>query len=1004
LKLSVVSEDGFLAKSFNPMPNNEECLLQKMKELTQALTASEQGLTQFLEALPVGVAVIDSTGKVSYTNQMGKNLLGKDILLDTTSENRAANYQFYRAGTDQLYPRERLPLVRALKGETVTVDDIEIHRDGKVISLEMRTIPILDTQGNIDYAITVFHDISERKRLETERQQASKALWESEQQTLERQVAERTAQLSLTNLRLEQEIASRQQIELALKNSEEKLSTILDSAGAYIYIKDLQGNYTYVNPLTVELFGIPKQEIIGANDFKFFSEEMAQSLRQNDREVIESGTVLRAHEAGVVKNSGELRHYFAVKVPLKQADGSICGVCGIATDITELKQAEEALRQNEARYLAILEDQTELIARFLPDGTLTFVNVAYCRFFGLTREELLWKTYEPIVFEEDREYVAQLLSSISKENPVVTIENRVIVRGQVRWTQWVNRAIFDDASRIVEFQAVGRDISERKKADAEFERAKKAAEAANRAKSTFLANMSHELRTPLNAILGFSQLMNQDANLSTEQKENLNIIHRSGEHLLTLINQVLDLSKVEAGRMTLSETNFDLHRLLADVEDMFSLTAKDKGLQLRFNCAANVPKYIRTDEVKLRQVLINLVSNAVKFTDSGSVSFEVKSRRGGFNDGFPTTLSATRTAKPARTKGKTEAETQTTNNIDAQAASRRVQQTTITFEVKDTGVGIAADELEKLFNPFVQATSSQRVQQGTGLGLTISRQFVRLMGGEITVISRGKAFTPGMPLREFYDDTTALATSGTLFKFDIPVGIADGSEIHEAPHNCHVVALAPNQPNYRLLVVDDSDYNRQLLVKLLKPFGFEVRQATNGQEAVEIWDSYSPHLIWMDMRMPVMDGYEATKCIKSTTKGQATAVIALTASVWEEEKAVILSAGCDDFVRKPFQEQIIFDTMAKHLGVRYIYQEKEPPSHPSNATVEPLNLTDLLAAMPKKWSVKLYKAALDADSELVYQLLEEVPEFHALARQTFRNWVNKFQFERILDLTEPLIV
>jgi CheY-like chemotaxis protein len=413
------------------------------------------------------------------------------------------------------------------------------------------------------------------------------------------------------------------------------------------------------------------------------------------------------------------------------------------------------------------------------------------------------------------------------------------------------------------------------------------------------------------------------------------------------------------------------------------LTAKDKGLQLRFNCAANVPKYIRTDEVKLRQVLINLISNAVKFTDSGSVSFEVKSQK---------------------SKGKTKAETQTTNNIDAQAASRRVQQTTITFEVKDTGVGIAADELEKLFNPFVQATSSQRVQQGTGLGLTISRQFVRLMGGEITVISRGKAFTPGMPLREFHDDTTALPTSGTLFKFDIPVGIADASEIHEAPHNCHVVALAPNQPNYRLLVVDDSDYNRQLLVKLLKPFGFEVRQATNGQEAVEIWDSYSPHLIWMDMRMPVMDGYEATKRIKSTTKGQATAVIALTASVWEEEKAVILSAGCDDFVRKPFQEQIIFDTMAKHLGVRYIYQEKEPPSHPSNATVEPLNLTDLLAAMSKKWIVKLYQAALDADSELVYQLLEEVPEFHALAHQAFRNWVNKFQFERILDLTEPLIV
>lgn len=524
---------------------------------------------------------------------------------------------------------------------------------------------------------------------------------------------------------------------------------------------------------------------------------------------------------------------------------------------------------------------------------------------------------------------------------------------------------------LIENVRLEQEIRDRKQAEAELEQAKDAAEAANRAKSTFLANMSHELRTPLNAILGFSQLMNQDANLSTEQKENLNIIHRSGEHLLTLINQVLDLSKVEAGRMALSETNFDLHHLLADVEDMFSLKAKDKGLELRFDCDIDVPQYIFTDEVKLRQVLINLISNAIKFTSYGSVSLEVKTQKA---------------------KGKSEAETQIT------CASGFPQSTAITFEVKDTGVGIVADELEKLFKPFVQTASGQKVQQGTGLGLTISRQFVRLMGGEITVISRGKAFTPGMPLREFLDDTT-----GTLFKFDIPVGIADAIAIENQTHSRHVVALDPNQPPYRILVADDRDYNRQLLVKLLKPLGFEVQEATNGTEALEIWDSYSPHLIWMDMRMPIMDGYEATKRIKSTTKGQATAIIALTASVWEEEKAVILSVGCDDFVRKPFHKEAIFDIMAKHLGVRYIYQEQELPFHPSNVTVERLNLTDLLATMSKEWVLNLHKAALDADSELVSQILEEVSESHALVCQTCQSWVNKFQFEKILDLTEPLV-
>jgi CheY-like chemotaxis protein len=285
------------------------------------------------------------------------------------------------------------------------------------------------------------------------------------------------------------------------------------------------------------------------------------------------------------------------------------------------------------------------------------------------------------------------------------------------------------------------------------------------------------------------------------------------------------------------------------------------------------------------------------------------------------------------------------------------------------------------------------------------------MGGEIAVISRGKFFAPGTTLRDFSEAGRSPGTSapsssppwGTTFKFDIPVTIANKGDIENPTHSRHIVALAPNQPQYRVLVVDDRDYNRQLLVKFLKPLGFEVREATNGTEAIAIWDSYSPHLIWMDMRMPIMDGYEATKRIKSTTKGQSTAIIALTASVWEEEKAVIISAGCDDFVRKPFHKEVIFDIMAKHLGVRYLYQKKEPNARPANVSEKPLQLADLLAAMPKEWVLKFHEAVLDADSELVTKILEEVPESYAFELETLRNWVKKFQFEKILDLTEPLI-
>ena len=510
-----------------------------------------------------------------------------------------------------------------------------------------------------------------------------------------------------------------------------------------------------------------------------------------------------------------------------------------------------------------------------------------------------------------------------------------------------------------------------KERTAELEIAKETAEAANRAKSTFLANMSHELRTPLNVILGFSHLMSGATNLSKEQQENLSIIHRSGEHLLSLINQVLDLSKIEAGRMTLNEKNFDLYYLLADVENIFSLKANAKGLELRFERAADIPQYICTDETKLRQVLINLLNNAIKFTERGSVSVKVEMA-------FPS---------PPLEPG------------DEGKSSHPPH--SLIFEVADTGVGIVPEELDNLFKPFVQTASSQQVQEGTGLGLVISRQFVRLMGGEITVISCGKAFTPDgehLPVGLGYP----LPSSGSTFIFDITVSIIDASKIEVRQQN-RVIALAPNQPEYRMLVVDDNDYNRQLLVKIIKTIGFEVREATNGQEALEIWDSWEPHLIWMDMRMPVMDGYEATKRIKSTLKGQATAVIAITASVLEEQKTLVLSAGCDDFVRKPFNQQTLFEVIAKYLRVTYLYQEDLPLQEYSLVPVEPLKLMEVLPLMSKEWIVRLHQAALDADEELVEQLLDKIPVSYGLELQTLKTWVKNFQFEKILDLTEPLV-
>jgi len=402
--------------------------------------------------------------------------------------------------------------------------------------------------------------------------------------------------------------------------------------------------------------------------------------------------------------------------------------------------------------------------------------------------------------------------------------------------------------------------------------AKEKAEVANFAKSTFIANMSHELRSPLNAILGFSQVMTRSQTLPPEHQDNVSIITRSGEHLLTLINQVLDLSKIEAGRTILIEKNFDLYRLLDDLEDIFHLKAEDKRLQLLFERTPDLPRYICTDEVKLRQVLINLLNNAIKFTQEGGVSVRVRSVMG--NGSLV---------------------------IENGEENSHYQ---LHFEVEDTGLGIALEELDSLFEAFVQTQTGKDAQEGTGLGLPISRKFVQLMGGEMSVSSE--------------------VGRGTLIKFAIQVSVVDAADIETKQPTRRVIALEPNQPRYRILIVDDKPINRQLLIKLLNPLGFELREASNGKETIEVWNSWEPHLIWMDMRMPVMDGYEATKQIKATTKGQATAIIALTASALEEERAVVLSAGCDDFLRKPFREADIFAIMNKHIGVRYIYEDQTP--------------------------------------------------------------------------------
>lgn len=488
---------------------------------------------------------------------------------------------------------------------------------------------------------------------------------------------------------------------------------------------------------------------------------------------------------------------------------------------------------------------------------------------------------------------------------------------------------------------------------AELQDAKDAAEAASRFKSEFLSSMSHELRTPLNAILGFAQVMLRNLSLhKTElphehiqtQRETLSIIHRSGEHLLSLINDVLDMSKIEAGRITVQSEPFDLQVMLAALVEMLHLRADNKGIGLRYECSSQVPQWVHGDERKLRQVLINLVGNAIKFTEEGEVTLQVEA-----------------------------SELTTTAPSDTPSYA-------VKFDVIDTGVGIATDELANLFDPFVQTRSGQRSHEGTGLGLPISQKFVELMGGELRVES-----TLGI---------------GSCFQFQIPL-MAATPQVTSNVHNARrVTGLASAQPIYRILVVDDRPENRQLLVHFLQPLGFEVYEAENGREAITLWKRHNPHLVWMDIRMPVMNGYEATKTIKSQPKGKDTIIIALTASVFEDERSNILRAGCDDFVRKPISEEQLLDKLAEHLGVHYLYQDEPLPTNqkPQPMALEPINLVDL----PQEWVAQLHLAARGADDELIWQLLDQIPASQSALAETLAEMVHNFRLDKIVSLTKAI--
>ncbi|GAK51504.1 hybrid sensory kinase [Candidatus Moduliflexus flocculans] len=626
------------------------------------------------------------------------------------------------------------------------------------------------------------------------------------------------------------------------------------------------------------------------------------------------------------------------------------------TELCERLAVEDALKHAKMNLENIFHAAMPLCVT-LKNFEISQVNDAYCDFFGIPKYEALGKkcyTAHPAMACHTEQCPLQKI--INGAEHVEYEVAKTLADGTTIWCIVTAKPYRDLNGELIGMVENFQDITRRKHAEDAIQEARRVAEDANQAKGRFLANMSHELRTPLNVILGFSQMMQRNRALPPEDYHRLNMIIQSGEHLLTLINQVLDWSKTEVGKVTLDETPVDVAQLLYEIVELFKVRAEEHGVYFQYEPARNLPQTILADGVKLRQILLNLLSNAIKFTKTGGIRLRVRAE---FPEEYPA-------------------------------------QMRLICEVQDTGMGISAAELPMLFESFSQTMAGQQHREGTGLGLAISRKLARMMRGDITVQSeegQGSCFTCAVivtPIKET----------------DKPIPRV----------RRQVVAVQRNDQfslkDYRMLIVDEHPTNRQLLCQLFQPFGFDLREAQNGAEAVALWEDWQPHVIWMDLWMPEMDGFEVTRRIReaemrrkmahaeSSLASWRTIIFALTASMFEQEEERARLAGCDGFLRKPYREAEIFDMLAKHTDIHVIYETFSQDALFSSLTAirDAKALSIAMKDVPAQTLQELRYAAMTTDLTILSTIinLTIAPVNEALA-ETLNHMLNDFEYMTILE-------
>ena len=733
-----------------------------------------------------------------------------------------------------------------------------------------------------------------------------------------------------------QDITERKLLDLELSAAKEKLENFFNLVPALVAIASSDGYFTNLNQEWEKVLGYTMQEIENEPYETFIHPDDIEPTRLEVELQLQGGTTINFNNRYRHKD-GSYRWFswkaYAAKDNL---------IYAAARDITDSKLSQIALTESEQKY-KVLSNQLEAIIDHIPglvfykDNRNHFIHVNkfLADAHNKTKAELEGVNLDELYPKEDSaKYYEDDLYVINSGEARLNIEERWESEKGLTWVSSSKIPFVDTTGEIVGVIGLSMDITERKKTEAILLKAKLDAEIANGAKSIFLANMSHEIRTPLNAIIGFSQLMNRDKDLSDTQQEYNSSIIRAGEHLLMLINDILELSKIEAGHSVLNPVNVDLSVLFNDLQLIFKDKAKSKQIRFVFETDANLPRFVLVDEGKLRQIFINLIGNAIKFTDNGSIT--VRARLDKMKDG------------PSH----------------------------LFVEIVDTGCGISKEELSKIFTYFTQTSAGIKKGSGTGLGLALSRELAILLGGNISVSSEvGK---------------------GSVFVFNVEIKEGAG-EILEHFTAKRVISLDKGQKKQLVLVVDDNKENLQIVVTLLKMVGFETIESTNGRDAIEKFEQCSPDLILMDLRMPVMDGYETTSHIKLREKGIQTPVIALTANILEEDRNKIETIGIQGLIGKPFRENELFDTIGRILGLRYIYEEETPASQGMRFYFSE-NIAGDIDKLQESLRLKMLDALAVADMKEFKKLIGNVEQENSDLAYHLMSLAKKYDYEHLHQL------